>query len=232
MSGPDCPDPAHCPVADYASLTRAKRVDLPARLEWRRCYDSTWGFDEPNPGKGDTCFAPFRDASGAWVPTMYLADNDAGALLETVFHDVAPGVGAVYEVTLRNYLLARVSPPRDLRLVDLRDTELARLGVPRTAVVSSSAEHYACTRLIAAGFYDDDPDIAGLLWDSRQSELRRAGGRPMPASAVAVIFSTRVTSKRGGWARPRPGVLSLTSGAGRTLIDEIADALGVDVITS
>ena len=74
-----CPDPAGCPVADSGRLVAAPRHTLRADTVWARCYDSTWGYDEPNPGFGDTRFAPFRDAAGTFVPTMYLAENAAGA---------------------------------------------------------------------------------------------------------------------------------------------------------
>lgn len=226
-----CPDPAGCPVAGYSRLAAAPRHLVPASRVWARAYDSTWGYDEPNPGVGDTRFAPFNDPSGASVPTMYLAEDPAGALLETVFHDTLPG-GMIYADTLRQKLLTYLSAPVDLVLADLRDQAVATLGVPRSAVASSPAEHYPCTRRIAGGFHDADPGVQGLIWDSRQAEFHRAAGRPITSSEVAIVFTDRISKRRGGWSRRFLQAVSLGSGAGRTLVDEIADLLDVTIITS
>ncbi|GAB96175.1 hypothetical protein BJY21_003132 [Kineosphaera limosa] len=53
----------------------------------------------------------------------------------------------------------------------------------------------------------------------------------MPDVEVAVVFTERLGVERGAWARPNPGTLSLGAGHGRTLVDEIADHLGIDIIT-
>lgn len=234
MAHPGCPDPASCPVVEFAAVRRAPHVTIPAGGDWVRCYDATWGFDEPNPGFGDTRFAPFRDDAGCLVPTMYLAENDVGALLETVFHDVDPGVGLIYEDTLQGRLLAYLTTPTPLTMVDLRDPSLAALRVDRGGVVSSNAEHYPCTRNLARQFYDHNPAVAGLIWHSRQAEFQRALGRLSVESAVAVVFADRAGIPRGHWCPVAPGIVSLgrDAAAGRTRVDQIADLLDIDVITS
>lgn len=226
-----CPDPVGCTVVTPAALSAAPRHRVPAGTVWVRCYDSTWGYDEPNPGFGDTRFAPFLDAGGRRVPTMYLADNPAGALLESVFHDTLPG-GFIYEDMLRGRLVTFLATPIELVLVDLRDPALAAMGVPRSGVVSSPAEHYPCTRFIAREFHRADAAVHGLIWHSRQAEFHRAAGRPLDDSEVAVVFTARVTTARGGWPRRSLQTVSLGSGEGRTLVDEVADALGVTAVTS
>ena len=226
-----CPDPAGCPVADSGRLVAAPRHTLRADTVWARCYDSTWGYDEPNPGFGDTRFAPFRDAAGTFVPTMYLAENAAGALLETVFHDTLPG-GVIYDAVLRGRLLTYLSPPADLLMVDLRDPALDHLGVPRSAVASSPAEHYSCTRRIAEAIYAADAAVHGIVWHSRQTEFHRSAGRPVPDSEVALVFTDRLSDRRGSWTRRALQTVSLGSGEGRTLVDEVAEALDVTTITT
>ena len=75
-----CPDPGSCPVAPYPLLAAAPRHTIKAGSVWARAHDSTWGYDEPNPGVGNTRFAPFAAAGGAMVPTMYLAGDETGSL--------------------------------------------------------------------------------------------------------------------------------------------------------
>lgn len=225
-----CPAPP-CPVAAPAALACAVRLSLPKGTGWVRCYDGTWGYDEPNHGFGDTRFVPFTDAAGQPVPTMYLAENDEGALLETVFHDVKPDHGAIYEDTLRGRLLTYVTSPADLNLVDLTDPSLVKLGVSRSAISASGPEHYECTRVVAKHFYDTDPNSHGLIWHSRQAEFQRSAGRAVQPSQVAVVFTDRVNVSRGGWSRTGPQTVSLGSGQGRTLVDGIAVRLDVDIVT-
>ncbi len=116
-----------------------------------RVYDATWGYDEHNPGFGDARFSPFDDpATTGRLPSMYLAATPTAALLETVFHDVHQLSGRViYERDLRGKLLAHIQVPVAAVLGDLRDTELDRMGLARTQVVSGPAEHYPCTRRLA-----------------------------------------------------------------------------------
>jgi len=224
-----CPDPAGCPIAVPDDLSGARIVDFPANTEMVRVYDSTWGFDEANPGFGDARFGPFDSVDGSRVPTMYLAQNQTGALLETVFHDAEPGYGEVYESTLRNHCLVSLSCPHALRVVDLRDPELARMGVGRDAVASSTAEHYPCTRRLARHFHSTG--AAGILWHSRQAEFHRGAWRNVPASEVLVVFGDRIPLGRGDWTRLGPGAISLVQDTGRTLVDEVATELDVTVVT-
>lgn len=231
----DCPDPANCPVTSYPRVAAAPDCVIGTDTVWARCYDGTFGYDEPNPGKGGpTRFAPFVDAGSA-VPTMYLASNVTGALLETVFHELIADEDAgeqyVYEMQLRKRLLSYLQPPQNLMLVDLRDPSLAELGVPRSAIVASPAEHSFCTIGIAAAFYRARTGVHGLIWHSRQAELQRAAGVKVEPSEVAIVFSDRVTRRRDAWPRAELMTVSLASGYGRTLVDEVVDRIGITLIT-
>lgn len=226
-----CPDPAGCPVIDPDRLAAAPRHTLRADTVWGRCYDNTWGYDEPNPGHGDTRFAPFRDAMGVFVSTMYLAENAVGALLETLFHDTLPG-GVIFDAMLRGRLLTYLAPPSDLLMIDLRDPALDDLGIPRSSIASSSAEHYPCTRHVARSLYAADTAVHGIVWHSRQAEFHRSAGRPVPESEVAIVFTDRISDRRGSWARRDLQTVSLGSGEGRTLVDEVAEVLDVTTITA
>ena len=232
----DCPDPAGCTVA-VAQLEKLARsgqlpeVSFPAHRHWFRVYDARDDYSDPNPGFGDTRFAPFDAvATGARVPTLYLAETLVAALLESSLHDAheqEPRV--VSEMSLLGKLHARVIPPSALRLTDLRDPQLDALGLARENLASSPSEHYPCTRRVARAIHASPPAPAGIIWHSRQAELNASG-----AQEVAVVFADRVSRARGAWrlgpCRDASG--SLLEGAGRLLLDELAESLNVTISTS
>ena len=224
----DCPDPASCVVAE--TLPRLESVTLAKGTALYRVYDGTWGYDEHNPGRGDTRFAPVDDpVTGRRLPSMYLGATPTTVLLETVFHDVhSEGSGVIYERQLTEKLLAHVRVPTDAVLGDLRDPQLEALGLQRGAVASSPAEHYPCTRrlVIATLAQSHTPPLQGIIWHSRQAEL--AG---QPEQEVMILFGTRYPAARGSWPRMAPGSQNLSEGPGRLLVDKIATRLGAVVET-
>lgn len=207
--------------AGFATITHAPGVPL------YRVYSSVWGYDEANPGFGDARFSPLDDPlTGARLPSLYLAETEAAALLETVFHEVhhqTPRM--IYERDLRGQLLAHVETPREMQLVDLRDPELARLRLHRNQVASSSAEHYPCTRRLAVGLLREHPRAHGLIWHSRQAELL---GQP-DVEVIVLFCGDRFDMERGDWPLRGPGNRNLYEGPGRLLIDEIAEELSATV---
>jgi RES domain len=222
-----CPDPDGCPVV--AELPPVPGVWLDAGVPLYRVYSTRWGYDEFNPGLGDTRFAPFdAAATGARVPTMYLAGDEIGALLETVFHEVHHQLPRrIYEKDLRRFGLAHVRVPRRLWLADLRDPALAAAGVRREQLVSTPAEHYPCTRRVARDVHGreiDGREVAGLLWHSRQAELLAT--RP---TEVCVLFGDVAGTGRGSWVLTGPGVRNLFEGPGRVLVDVLAEQLDATV---
>ncbi|MDH6194155.1 hypothetical protein M2272_000776 [Mycobacterium frederiksbergense] len=220
-----CPDPGACPVA--AALPRLRTTTLRAGAPLYRVYEATWGYDEHNPGYGDARFSPIDDPTTAdRLPSMYLAATPTAALLETVFHDVDQvSDRIIYERNLRGKLLAHLRVPAAATLADLRDPELARLGLSRPQVVSSPAEHYPCTRRLATAALGQPRRgrlLHGLIWHSRQAEL--SDNDPVE---IAVLFGgPRFPSGRGSWPLFGPGASSLYEGPGRLLVDEIAENLG------
>ncbi|WP_199256242.1 RES family NAD+ phosphorylase [Mycolicibacterium mengxianglii] len=208
------------------TLARLRTTTLRAGTPLYRVYDATWGYDEHNPGHGDARFSPIDDpATAARLPSMYLAATPTAALLETVFHDVHQVSGRiVYERDLRGKLLAHLRVPTAATLGDLRDAELGRLGLSRSQVVSSPAEHYPCTRRLADGVLRHarrGRALSGLIWHSRQAELADTP----PVEVVVLFGGPRYPAQRGSWELFGPGASSLYDGPGRLLIDEIAEAL-------
>lgn len=230
----DCPDARVCPVVPTLEVERIQLATIDRGTPLFRCYDSTWGYDEFNPGYGDARFSPFPDEAGAAVPVLYAARTLEGALLETVFHDVHDSAERiVYESSLRQQLLAHVALPSTALVVDLRDDQLDRLGLRRRQVVSSSQEHYACTRRLARQIYGTSFSggdgvhraAQGVLWHSRQAELSG-----VVAEAV-VLFGNRFGQGRGVWTRHGPGSRNLWESVGRQQVDEIAERLIALVVT-
>lgn len=232
-----CPDPGGCPVVSVLPTDLLRCTTRPAGTPLWRCYDGNDGWPTANPGHSDTRFASFDDAEGHRVPTMYVADSDVAALLETALHHVdhtAPGQ-VVNSDMLLGRLLAQLAAPVDLRLVDLRDSELARLGLDRRQIVSSPAEHYPCTRRLAKqthGALVQGQPADGILWQSRQAELasRAAPAPELAAATAAVLFCDRVPHGRKTWPLHRPGLLNLLEGAGRALLDRLTDQLNITIV--
>lgn len=231
-----CPVPDECTVAISELSQHARDGNLPTfKLSkdrvWFRVYDARDGYGVPNPGWGNTRFAPFDDLlSGSRVPTMYLAESLEAALLETRLHtiyELEPESRIVAERSLHGYLHAQVVPPTNMTVVDLRDPQLQALGLTRENLANSSFEHYPCTRKVAQAVHAGPQGPDGIIWHSRQAEFSRQA-----QYEVMVVFADRVRHDRDAWtlspARNANG--ALLEGAGRELFDEVADALGVTVI--
>ena len=207
-------------------LPRLRTASLRAGTAWYRVYNATWGYDEHNPGYGDARFSPIDDpAGGGRLPSMYLAATPAAALLETVFHDVHHGSGRiVYERNLRGMLLAHVRAPAVARLADLRDPELARLGLaPRAGRLQRrrALSMHTPTGRRRAGAGTRRANVHGLIWHSRQAELADQD----PVEVMVLYGGPRFSSPRGSWRLFGPGASSLFDGPGRLLVDEIAESL-------
>lgn len=227
----ECPAPDECTVAiaelvGLAAGGRLPQAIVPASSHWFRVYDARDGYAQPNPGFGDTRFAPFdAQDTGARVPTMYLAESLEAALLETSLHNVYEDSRLVSEQELLGKSHARVVPPQDLTFVDLRDTPLAALGLARQNVSNSSPEHYPCTRRVARAIHAV-PLADGIIWHSRQAEL--TGRSP---AEVVVVFADRVPHTRNAWnlVPSRSSNGPLLEGTGRIFLDELAEALEVTI---
>jgi hypothetical protein len=213
-----------------ATLPHLQTIALAGGTPLFRVYDGTYGYDQHNPGYGDTRFAPIDDPNtGNRLPNMYLGETPTTVLLETIFHDVhGTGSNVIYEQHLVERLLAHVLVPINATLGDLRDSALGVLGLQRNQVVSSPAEHYPCTRrlAIAALAQPHDPPLQGLIWYSRQAELASA-----PPQEVIVLFGERYPTREGSWRRVPPGSQNLYEGPGRLLVDRVASDLGAVIET-
>lgn len=229
-----CPDPPHCPVTVTTLTAAAGALKLPVTAvkrssEWFRVFSAVDGYATPNPGKGNSRFSPFdAAATGARVPSLYLAESLEAAVLETSFHDIPITPPREINVSaLRGMAHARVRLPTDLPIADLRDASLNSLKIDRSALASSPSEHYPCTRTVAKSIHSKMPDVAGIIWHSRQAEINRR-----PAAEVLVVFADRVPIERGDWqlVPDYSSLGALLEGSGWLLVDELADDLGVTLV--
>lgn len=160
-------------------------ITLPAGTLLHRIHSSRFGATQYNPtGGGNARFSPIRDATGQVVPTLYAGSTFHCAAMETVFHDVpyAPGFKAVQQRRFAGNLHSHVLLGSDLQLVDLSSKALRLLGVPRSQLIDTDADHYPCTRQWAEAIHAFAPHAQGLRWVSRQDD-----------EAVAIVlFGDRV----------------------------------------
>lgn len=239
MTAPDCPFPASCPVPDpdVTVLRRVRTQTVPSGITFARGHKISYPAEELVPGTGSTRFAPVGDAHHA-----YVARRQTTALLETAFHDVNPPEPRVHQHRLDRWSLGEVRLATDLRLIDLRDPELERLGIDRSQLVTSLPAHYVCTRAWASALHGrvvGGQQTHGLLWNSRQAELHAAAD---PDSLTADLLETgEVTEVAVLYAPPAPrrmlrntgaGPGSLATGQGGRIAQELANLIGAAIYPS
>jgi hypothetical protein len=207
-----CPYPNTCPVPDpvRAVLRRVRTHTIDAGVELFRSHKAAYPADDLVPGIGDSRFAPLDGVSHA-----YVSRRATPALLESAFRDATPPQPRIYPHRLAAWSLSRVRLAVDLRLIDLRDPELARLGIDRSQLVTTLPAHYPCTRDWAVALHDrhvGGQPTHGLLWNSRQAELHAAADHnPL---TVDLLGSGETTEVAVLYVPPSPRQLLEDTGRG------------------
>ncbi len=242
MTAPGCLDPATCPVPapDDVDLRRLRLARLPEGATLHTSYvRGHWPALFNPSGIGNARFSPLV-VDGAVIPTMYAAATQTVALLETSFHDVHETGARIISESLhlaRRGIIA-LTAPAPLSLIDLTDEGLDRVGLVRAQLVTTTPQHYACTRQWAVSMHARriGPVVpVGILWQSRVAELARAdslllGDLLAPASDVCVLFGDRVSPDPITWQSGDPHYDDLSSGDGRLLAEQIAEQLGAVIV--
>ena len=120
-------------------------------------------------------------------------------------------------------MTARSSPspsPGRVRLVDLRDPQLERLGLDRDQLVATTARHYPCTRRWAAALQHrrvGGYPVAGAVWHSRQADLHR---RANPTGLAADLLVHRPVEVAVLWSPEGPARPLRTAGRAEPLLVE------------
>jgi hypothetical protein len=170
-----------------------------------------------NPGYGCGRFHPIRDSRGEPIPTLYAADQIAGALSESVFRGVRASGGRIHRADLEPLRLSRLVLEADLRLVDLTGLALRRLGLTRAQLIEAPEWLYRSTARWAEALHEADSTAQGLLWVSRQCDTAR----------VVVLFGDRVDASR---LRPDGPAEALHRGPGFQRVCEAAGRANIAVI--
>jgi RES domain-containing protein len=181
-----------------------------------RCHDVRFGATEFNPGFGKGRFHPFLDGQGRAVPTLYGADRLAGALSETIFHNI-PARGPdkrLGRAFLDPMVISALACGRDLTLVRLYGYGLRHLGITRAELIESEADGYLRTAAWARALHAKDERIDGLVWISRQHD----------ESQALVLFGGRVPREELHLVRPP---LPLSFGAGLDEVERAAEEAGI-----
>jgi hypothetical protein len=210
MRVPDVPDPLPDP-----------RVHTwPARGPIVCCHHISLGATEFNTSKVSRRFRPVM-SGGEIVPTLYGADLPAGALSETVFHDVPVRGGGrrVQRKALIPMVRSTVIPNRPLRLVELHGAGLRRLQVTHGELIESGSRQYPRTAAWGQALHDH-ADCDGLIWRSRQFN----------DSFALMLWGDRVNRWEDLEADPDNAPLPLYAGAGFDEVQQLADDCGITVI--
>lgn len=213
MTWPPCGDAA-CSIAEptAARLRAVHGVTLPAGSRWWR--GSTHPTDTlAPPGSGDTRFAPLPGTSHG-----YFGATRTVSLLESALHSAAGPDPTIYLAELAPFTVAEVELTADVRLFDLRDAELDRLGLPRSALVDSTAHHYRCTRTWSARLQFRRPGgyhMGGILWNSRQADLH---ARAHPGGLLADVLRHGPVEVGVIWHPAGPVAPFVTTGAVEPLV--------------
>lgn len=188
----DCP----VPEPDPSILKKLRTRVLAAGTVLHRGVKQDHPDTTQLPGLGNTRFAPLEGVAHAYVATTAFA-----ALLESAFHEATPPDRRIYQWQIHAWLEGCVALAEGVRLVNLGDGELDRLGIARAQLVATDANHYPCTRAWAEVLHGRSVGgqmTDGVVWDSRQTELQAEGLADRPALAelvtelpatVAVIWS-------------------------------------------
>ena len=141
-----------------------------------------------NPCLGQpTRFAPFDDAAGRCVPTLYAANTREAAAFETIFHDIEATAAfkTVRLNTVQARSFSRIATTRDLRLVSLFTPDLKAWRLQRSDLIDTPKSVYDQTVLWAKAVHEAHVNVDGLIWTSRQCDPERC----------MVLFEDRISER-------------------------------------
>lgn len=175
-------------------------VTIAAGTRWLRVHEKKYEPTQFNATPdGNARFSPIKNALGAIIPTLYAAEDDASALMETVLHDVpSPSSGFIYVApATEDRQLATLVTQVPLQLGNLKVMGLKRLGLSGAVVIDGDKPTYGDTRDFAQAMHAARGDIQGLVWDSRQTKKQVIVlfEDRLSASALACVNSTLVSDR-------------------------------------
>jgi hypothetical protein len=158
-------------------------------------------------------------ADGTPIPTLYAATTVAGALSESVFHDVPyRGRGKrILAARLNGLALSTLIVTEPIRLALVAGLGLRRLGVRRRDLIEGGPGSCAQTAAWALALYNCPVAPSGLLWVSRQDDTANA----------LLLFGDRVPA---GSLHIASDPVPLDVGPGLALVDDAATLARITVV--
>lgn len=151
--------------------------------------------------------------------TLYGSEDLAGAVSETVFHDLPAGGRERFlrVEALAPMMVSTLSPRRALRLASLHGHGLRRLGATRAQLIDSDADQYPALAAWGQALHDCPAEPDGLVWRSRHYDDAYA----------LLLFGDRVRRRDLEVVEPP---LALAVGRGLERIMELAERAGLTLV--
>jgi RES domain len=199
--------------------------DLDPRIhEWEagrpivRCHSVRFGASRFNTGAGPGRFRPVRRKSRI-VGTLYGAEDDAGAISETAFHDVPVRTGPplVRLSALTSMVISTLTARRALRLASLHGHGLRRIRASKAELIESDADRYPALAAWGQALHDCPAMPDGIVWRSRHYDDAYA----------LVLFGDRVRDRELELVEPP---LPLALGRGLERLYVLAERAGITLV--
>lgn len=183
-----------------------------------RCHDSSFGSTEFNRTTSAGRFRPVRLRRRV-VGTLYGAEDDAGALAESVFRAVplpADGAG-VRRARLVPVMISTLTAKRNLRLASLHGHGPRRVGATRSRLIDSEADQYPALAAWGQALHDCPAHPDGIVWRSRHYD----------DVYVFILFGDRVQRRELEVVEPP---LPISVGRGLERVMELAEQANITII--
>jgi hypothetical protein len=150
---------------------------------------------------------------------VYGAQNDAGALAESVFRPVPIGaaVKQVGRARLAPILISTLASNRPLSLASLHGNGLRRVGASRAQLIDSEAPDYPALSVWGQALHDCAAKPDGIVWRSRHYD----------DSYVFVLFGDRVRRRELQVVEPP---LPVAVGRGLERVMELAEQADITIV--
>jgi hypothetical protein len=193
-------------------------TEWPAGRPIVRCHNARHRPAEFNRTARPGRFRPVR-RRGRIVGTLYGSEDLAGAVSETVFHDLPVGTAPRFlrVEALAPMVASTLSPRRALRLASLHGHGLRRLGATRAQLIDSEADQYPALAAWGQALHDCAAEPDGLAWRSRHYDDAYA----------LLLFGDRVRHRDLEAIEPP---LPLAVGRGLELLMGLAERAGITLV--
>ena len=159
------------------ALLHVTLTELHAGQILHRVHQTRYQATQFNPGvHGNARFSPIQNGQGNPIPTLYGGTTMDCALMETVFHDVpyTPGFKTFDKSKLVGQLYSTAKVMQPVKVVDLSNVPLRKLGITRKQLIDTEKNQYHATRKWAEALHHQCSEAQGLSWVSRQDDSARA----------------------------------------------------------